>query len=187
MHKTTFGVDMEKNASAAPARKGGKASKQGAPAAGAQNPLPPDTSTGGQVLQADTSTGGQDLQADTSTGGLPLQAGQQGQAGGQLPQQHELGSTDLQQGEGSDGTQSLQAGAADSGASADKKSVVSPPSIYGLEVTSRQEGFRRAGRAWSTTPTVIEPSEITEEQARQLAAEPMLACRVVLLPAGEEA
>jgi hypothetical protein len=154
---------MEKNASAASARRGGKPSQKGAPTAGAQ-----------------------ELQPSTTAGGGQLQAGQPGSAEGQLQSDPASAGSHSHQGEDSAGGQSQQAAAVASGASADKTSVVSPPSIYGLEVTSRQEGFRRAGRAWSTTPTVIGFSEINEEQALQLKNEPMLSIRPVLLPVCEE-
>lgn len=43
-----------------------------------------------------------------------------------------------------------------------------------LVVVSRKDGFRRAGRAWKTTPTTIPLDELTEDQIKQLLAEPML-------------
>ena len=60
------------------------------------------------------------------------------------------------------------------------------PSTPGLKVTSKQEGFRRAGRAWSTKPTAIALSELSQEQAEQLLAEPMLVVDIVDLADDDE-
>jgi len=49
-----------------------------------------------------------------------------------------------------------------------------PGQTADLIITSARNGFRRAGRAWSTTPTRIDPAEFTPEQLAQLHAEPML-------------
>jgi hypothetical protein len=49
-----------------------------------------------------------------------------------------------------------------------------PIGIPGLEVQSKQAGFRRAGRAWSTEPTFVALDDLTEEQFLALEAEPML-------------
>jgi hypothetical protein len=54
-------------------------------------------------------------------------------------------------------------------------------STHGLKVTSKQPGFRRAGRAWSTTATVIALSELTVDQVELLKAEPMLSVKAVVL------
>ena len=43
-----------------------------------------------------------------------------------------------------------------------------------LEITSRREGFRRAGRAWSAAPTTVDADAFSAEQLEQLRAEPML-------------
>ena len=43
-----------------------------------------------------------------------------------------------------------------------------------LLVVSKREGFRRAGRAWSMTPTQVSVDEFIPEQLAQLHAEPML-------------
>jgi hypothetical protein len=48
-----------------------------------------------------------------------------------------------------------------------------------VTVTSKVEGFRRAGRAWSKSPTTILASEFSNEQLVQIAAEPMLEVVVV--------
>jgi len=47
---------------------------------------------------------------------------------------------------------------------ADAKSV--------LNVTTKRDGFRRAGRAWSGTTKVLK-GELTDEQIAQLKADPM--------------
>ena len=52
-------------------------------------------------------------------------------------------------------------------------------STHGLKVTSSQAGFRRAGRAWNTTPTVIALSELTDDQVALLKDEPMLSVELV--------
>lgn len=41
-------------------------------------------------------------------------------------------------------------------------------------VTSKQEGFRRAGRAWSKAPTQVSTAEFSAEQLAALRDEPML-------------
>lgn len=41
-------------------------------------------------------------------------------------------------------------------------------------VTSRREGFRRAGRAWSKTPTTVPIDELSEDDLQKLHAEPLL-------------
>lgn len=43
-----------------------------------------------------------------------------------------------------------------------------------VTVTSLQEGFRRAGFAWSKTPTEIDPATLPIDQVLALATEPML-------------
>lgn len=47
-------------------------------------------------------------------------------------------------------------------------------SVPGLQVVARYDGFRRAGRAWSTQPTVVRQDELTLEQIWQLEDEPCL-------------
>jgi hypothetical protein len=46
--------------------------------------------------------------------------------------------------------------------------------VTGVYVISRQEGFRRAGRAWSAQPTTVPVDELSEEQIEALVREPML-------------
>ena len=43
-----------------------------------------------------------------------------------------------------------------------------------LRITAVREGFRRAGRAWSTTPTEVDATSFSAEQIAALNAEPML-------------
>lgn len=84
-----------------------------------------------------------------------------------------------QQVPGSPGEPSDTDVAAGTGESFDKMLADRFRSTHGLKVTSSQDGFRRAGRAWSTTPTVIALSEFTEEQLAALKDEPMLSVRLV--------
>lgn len=70
--------------------------------------------------------------------------------------------------------QSTEAGQEISGDADGSNSVDSSKSTAGLKVTSKVEGFRRAGRAWSTEPTVIGRSDLTADELEQLMAEPML-------------
>lgn len=56
------------------------------------------------------------------------------------------------------------------------------PVVARLQVTSRRPGFRRAGRAWSTSPTIVSADEFTPEQIEQLMAEPVL----TVLPVADE-
>lgn len=48
------------------------------------------------------------------------------------------------------------------------------PVAVAIIVTAKTEGFRRAGRAWSRTPTRVEIDELTEGQLDALVAETML-------------
>jgi hypothetical protein len=43
-----------------------------------------------------------------------------------------------------------------------------------LSITSKREGFRRAGRAWSEAPTVVDSKDFTKAQLAAIDAEPML-------------
>lgn len=71
--------------------------------------------------------------------------------------------------------------AAGTGESFDKMLADEFQSTHGLKVTSSQDGFRRAGRAWSTTPTVIALSEFSQEEFAALEAESTLSIRLVRL------
>lgn len=46
--------------------------------------------------------------------------------------------------------------------------------VDGVIVTSEVEGFRRAGRAWSRTPTTVPMADLDEETIKVLEAEPLL-------------
>lgn len=46
--------------------------------------------------------------------------------------------------------------------------------IKALKVVAKAEGFRRAGRAWSTKPTTVPLAELQAEQVEALHAEPAL-------------
>lgn len=49
-----------------------------------------------------------------------------------------------------------------------------------LKITAIRDGFCRAGRRWSTMPTVVDTAEFTEEQVDALRTEPMLKVEDVL-------
>lgn len=51
-----------------------------------------------------------------------------------------------------------------------------------IEITSKREGFRRAGVAHSTTPTTYPDDAFTKEQLQALRAEEMLTVKVVKPP-----
>jgi hypothetical protein len=57
--------------------------------------------------------------------------------------------------------------------------TTSKKSIAGLEVTSTQANFRRAGFSWSKEPTFIALDQLTEKEIAQLKDEPMLTVREV--------
>lgn len=46
--------------------------------------------------------------------------------------------------------------------------------VVTYRITSRRAGFRRAGRAWSVTPTDVLADDLTAAQLAALLAEPML-------------
>ncbi|HJW23763.1 MAG TPA: HI1506-related protein [Rhodocyclaceae bacterium] len=48
------------------------------------------------------------------------------------------------------------------------------PVVSHIIITAKKEGFRRAGRAWSKTPTTVDMDELTAEQIDALVLEPML-------------
>lgn len=55
--------------------------------------------------------------------------------------------------------------------------AVSPatdPVVTHLLVSAKKDGFRRAGRAWSATPTEVSVDDFTQAQIDQLLAEPLL-------------
>ena len=43
-----------------------------------------------------------------------------------------------------------------------------------IQVTSKREGFRRGGRAWSETPTIVDEKDFTAVQLAQIKAEKLL-------------
>lgn len=49
-----------------------------------------------------------------------------------------------------------------------------------VQVKSLRDGFRRAGRAWSTSPELVPIDEFSDEQIEQLATEPMLSVTFVV-------
>lgn len=53
--------------------------------------------------------------------------------------------------------------------------------INGLEVTSKQDGFRRAGLNWSREATRIMLADLTDAQYVALLAEPMLNVKPVII------
>lgn len=60
------------------------------------------------------------------------------------------------------------------------KKTAAGPADKGLEVISKKDGFRRAGREWSGTQTVS-LAELTNDQVDALMNEPMLVVREVEL------
>lgn len=70
----------------------------------------------------------------------------------------------------------------------EEKAKVSAPAaktekVKALEITSKDDGFRRAGRAFSRTPSNVPLADLTEEQVEQLKNEPMLIVREIELDA----
>jgi hypothetical protein len=55
-----------------------------------------------------------------------------------------------------------------------KEKQQEPQKIPALRITARREGFRRAGRAWSTAPDEVPASEFSAGQIAALKAEPLL-------------
>lgn len=60
------------------------------------------------------------------------------------------------------------------------------PADKGIQVISRPPSFRRAGRVFTSEPTVIPLSELTEEEGMALVNEPNLVCTPVDIPAAAE-
>ena len=66
-------------------------------------------------------------------------------------------------------------------------SSATPKIPNGVRVVSKTQGFRRAGRAWSVTPTDVLLEALGQEQLVQLRAEPMLVVTdIVIEPAAEQ-
>lgn len=59
--------------------------------------------------------------------------------------------------------------------------VADAPAFNALRITSAREGFRRAGRPWSATPTEVLLSEFDDAQLAMLRAEAMLTIEGVTL------
>lgn len=53
-----------------------------------------------------------------------------------------------------------------------------PAHTHWIEVTTRRDGFRRAGRAWTGT-TTLNTAELSAEHIDQLMSEPLLHVRVL--------
>lgn len=68
-------------------------------------------------------------------------------------------------------------GSSETQASAPVVTESGPPKI--IRITCTHEGFRRGGRAWSTTPTEVHVDEFSEVQLWQLFAEPRLTVEVL--------
>lgn len=69
------------------------------------------------------------------------------------------------------------AGAGDAGAArsdAADAAEPTPATIVALIVTSKVEGFRRAGLAWGREATRVEVADLADDQVEALFAEPML-------------
>lgn len=66
----------------------------------------------------------------------------------------------------------IDSGAAQAAMIATPSDKSEPPKI--LRITCTHEGFRRGGRAWSTTPTEVHADEFTAVQLQQLYAEQRL-------------
>ena len=56
------------------------------------------------------------------------------------------------------------------------------PADKGMRIISRPPSFRRAGRVFTSEPTVIPLSELTEEEGQALINEPNLVCTPVDIP-----
>ncbi len=114
----------------------------------------------------------------TDTGGSEIAPGNdQGmKTGGESPNLAPAGSlpTDDLLAKGDDQSETVSQNAMPSAVVIEKSK-----SIPGLEVTSIQPGFRRAGRAWSTSATFVPLTELTEEQIGMLKSEPILIVKQV--------
>lgn len=164
---------MGKNAAAAKVRKGG-ASTTAAVEDGAADLMKGSSSdeiqsSSGEMDRLD----GQVLAVSSTT---TASTSSDGQAGAAMESESQTAQPNLAEG-------GLQAGATDEveaiGASFASTLAASFKSTHGLKVTSKVAGFRRAGHAWNTTPTVIALSDLTDEQARQLCGEPELLVELV--------
>jgi|GEM_PF-2026843 len=73
------------------------------------------------------------------------------------------------------------AAAAAKAAKATLPSAAAPGMRQVLQVISKRDGFRRAGREWHGT-TVVPLSELTPEQYEQIDREPMLVAQLMEVP-----
>ncbi|MFZ5566672.1 MAG: hypothetical protein ACOY95_06690 [Pseudomonadota bacterium] len=60
------------------------------------------------------------------------------------------------------------------------------PADKGIQVISRPPTFRRAGRVFTSEPTVIPLSELSEEEGQALVNEPNLVCTPVDIPSADD-
>ena len=56
----------------------------------------------------------------------------------------------------------------------EEQAPASVRTVHGIRVTAKVNGFRRAGRAWTTGAVEMPVSEFTKAQLAQIRAEPML-------------
>lgn len=68
-----------------------------------------------------------------------------------------------------------------------KKAKPAGDASKSLKVIARPERFRRCGREFTATPTLIALNELTADELEALQAEPKLVTEVVDTPAPEEA
>lgn len=66
-----------------------------------------------------------------------------------------------------------------------KKKQQQTQKVAGLRVTTKRDGFRRAGRAWHGATEIV-ATELTKEQLHQLKAEPMLTVEAIEIERTEE-
>lgn len=64
-------------------------------------------------------------------------------------------------------------------AAGDKPDADEAPTVSHIVISAKVEGFRRAGRAWSKTPTTLSVETFTVEQTEALLNEPMLNVRFI--------
>lgn len=57
--------------------------------------------------------------------------------------------------------------------------VAGQPATRALSVTAKVDGFRRAGRAWAKTETIVPLHELADEHVDQIMSDPMLIAKHV--------
>ncbi|WP_034627150.1 HI1506-related protein [Desulfocurvibacter africanus] len=67
--------------------------------------------------------------------------------------------------------------------STQNQTQAAPEFVEAVRVVAKRDGFRRAGRAWSASGTVVKRSELTEKQIDALCAEPNLVVQFTEIPA----